>query len=542
MGKEFHVDGVPETEMFRQSIDTELSFSRWNRNSDTEAAYLEAAGSLLTVGRLDTDLEFVSRESAGTKLPKSLGTDKLVENFIDRLESIKSADPIRHTVFENEHISGTAPTQEFSFDNSKEIDVVSDEDFEREFGLISSDIQPGSETLQKAAKSIGLNVFSQVQEFKHFDEDMQSAPVSGAMDRTFVIRTAGRALFYVLVWYTFSTSLTLYNKELLGADLGRFPAPLLMNTIHFSMQAVISTLMLQFCCHSLRPPVRMSWRDYFLRVFPLAIATALDINFSNVSFVSISVTFATMCKSAAPVFLLLFAFLFKLEAPSFKLLGIIAIISVGILLTVTKETQFNLGGFILVMLAAVMSGFRWTVMQILLQNEEYGLSNPFAAMQYLTPIMAIVTGMCSIATEPWRKLGQTHYFDSPLHIFGSSLLMLLGGSLAFFMVLAEYLLISETSALTLMVAGIVKEVVTIVVAIFFFHDSFTVSKAVGLVIIIFGISLFNWYKYQRIVEGKLSAHHLSSPSTAVQSSANYTILTEETSILELGEMEEQNNV
>lgn len=33
------------------------------------------------------------------------------------------------------------------------------------------------------------------------------------------------------------------------------------------------------------------------------------------------------------------------------------------------------------------------------------------------------------------------------------------------------------------------------VAVFFFHDPFTVLKGVGLVIIIFGVALFNWFKY-----------------------------------------------
>lgn len=88
--------------------------------------------------------------------------------------------------------------------------------------------------------------------------------------------------------------------------------------------------------------------------------------------------------------------------------------------------------------------------------------------------------------------------------------------------MTEFTVISETSAVTLTVAGVVKEVVTIVVsaawsggqasqvqaiqslkffaklllqvAIFFFHDSFTVVKGIGLVVIIVGVCLFNWFK------------------------------------------------
>jgi solute carrier family 35 protein C2 len=173
------------------------------------------------------------------------------------------------------------------------------------------------------------------------------------------------------------------------------------------------------------------------------------------------------CKSGAPVFILLFAFAFRLEVPSLKLLGIILIISFGVMLTVAKETEFQLEGFILVMLSTVMAGFRWTVTQLLLQKEEYGLNNPFVAMSYFTPIMALITVVFSLALEPWHKLGSTAFFDSTFHIFESCALMLLGGTLAFFMVMAEYLLISETSAVTMTIAGVIKEVVTIVVRLLY---------------------------------------------------------------------------
>lgn len=72
------------------------------------------------------------------------------------------------------------------------------------------------------------------------------------------------------------------------------------------------------------------------------------------------------------------------------------------------------------------------------------------------------------------------------------------------MVLTEYLLISATSAVTFTVAGIVKEVVTIVVAVFFFHDRFTILKGIGLSVIIVGVCLFNWYKYQKLKKNPLN--------------------------------------
>ncbi|XP_068665792.1 probable sugar phosphate/phosphate translocator At1g06470 [Aristolochia californica] len=331
-----------------------------------------------------------------------------------------------------------------------------------------------------------------------------------------------KTLCLILLWYTSSTCLTLYNKTLLGEKIGHFPAPMLMNTVHFSMQAVLSKIII-FFSRRLQPQVEMSWKDYFLRVVPTAIGTALDINLSNASLVFISVTFATMCKSAAPIFLLMFAFAFKLESPSIKLFGIIIVISIGVLLTVAKEAEFELWGFIFVMLAAVMSGFRWSMTQILLQKETYGIKHPITLMSYVTPIMALTTALFSLLMDPWHKFKGSHYFNSSWHVFQSCLLMVIGGSLAFLMVLTEYILVSETSAVTVTIAGVVKEAVTILVAVFYFHDQFTVLKGIGLFTIMVGVSLFNWYKYLKLQKSVSDGNNQESMSLTT-GTGKYVIL------------------
>ncbi|KAM1060810.1 hypothetical protein ACFX2J_025139 [Malus domestica] len=269
----------------------------------------------------------------------------------------------------------------------------------------------------------------------------------------------------------------------------------------------------------------------------------MDVNLSNASLVFISVTFATMCKSAAPIFLLLFAFAFRLESPSVRLSGIILIISLGILLTVAKETEFDFWGFIFVMLAAVMSGFRWCMTQILLQGSENkvdtkiqcstliletdlgGLRNPLTLMSFVTPVMAVLTAILSLVFDPWDELRENNYFDNPGHIGRSLLLMLFGGTLAFFMVLTEFILVSVTSAVTVTIAGVVKEALTILVAVIYFHDEFTRLKGAGLFIIILGVSLFNWYKYDKLKARHTREDDMEEP-VMTNNAAKYVILEE----------------
>uniref|UniRef100_A0A161WRW2 Sugar phosphate transporter domain-containing protein n=1 Tax=Daucus carota subsp. sativus TaxID=79200 RepID=A0A161WRW2_DAUCS len=338
-----------------------------------------------------------------------------------------------------------------------------------------------------------------------------------------------KTLFFILVWYTFSLLLTLYNKSLLGNDMGKFPAPLLMNTFHFGMQAVFARAITWIWSSRFQTTVKMSWKDYFMRVVPTALGTALDINLSNASLVFVTVTFATMCKSASPIFLLLFAFAFRLESPSAKLFGIILVISVGILFTGWLLNQFICCKGNRIPITGIhfchdCCCYVWLSLDND-SNTASGLQNPLMLMSFIAPVMAVSTGILSLIFEPWSEFGTNVYFNSSWHITRSCLLLLLGGTLAFFMVLTEYILVSVTSAVTVTIAGVVKEVVTILVAVIYFHDEFTWMKGCGLIIIIIGVSLFNWYKYQKLQKGESSEDDMSG-SLRTNVPAKYVILEE----------------
>ena len=60
----------------------------------------------------------------------------------------------------------------------------------------------------------------------------------------------------------------------------------------------------------------------------------------------------------------------------------------------------------------------------------------------------------------WVTLPASVYFETPRRTSFTLLLIFVGACLAFFLVWAEYQLIKETSALTFMIAGTVKEVLT----------------------------------------------------------------------------------
>src|ERR1700761_7490805 len=105
-----------------------------------------------------------------------------------------------------------------------------------------------------------------------------------------------------------------------------------------------------------------------------------------------------MCKSSVLGFVLLFAFIFRLEKPSWKLFGIIATMTVGVFLMVAGEARFNVTGFALIMSSAASSGFRWSLTQILLIRNP-ATSNPFSSIFFLAPIMFLTLLILALAVE-----------------------------------------------------------------------------------------------------------------------------------------------
>jgi solute carrier family 35 protein C2 len=124
----------------------------------------------------------------------------------------------------------------------------------------------------------------------------------------------------------------------------------------------------------------------------------------------------------------------------------------------------------------------------------------------LTPIMSATLLLISLLFERlWAVLPPSPYFSTPLHCAVTAAVMAFGGVIAFSMVWAEYALIGRTSALTFMVVGIFKEIVTVGAAVLVLHEPFTVVNAVGLLVLVAGVAGFNWMKWRRIAAGELRA-------------------------------------
>ena len=205
-----------------------------------------------------------------------------------------------------------------------------------------------------------------------------------------------------------------------------------------------------------------------------------------------------MCKSSSLAFVLAFAFLFRLEDPSIKLVVIITAMTIGVILMVAGEAAFDALGFILVILAAFFSGFRWALTQILLLKNP-ATSNPFSSIFFLAPVMFVSLVIIAIPVEGVRSLalGLKALVDTK-GIFPGVCILIFPGCLAFMMTASEFALLQRTSVVTLSICGIFKEVITISAAAIVFKDPFTPINGAGLIVTIISIAAYNYIKIRKM--------------------------------------------
>jgi solute carrier family 35 protein C2 len=205
---------------------------------------------------------------------------------------------------------------------------------------------------------------------------------------------------------------------------------------------------------------RMSWREWASISIPCGLVTALDVGLSNLSLVTITITFYTMVKSSTPIFVLGWAYVFGIEKITWRLIGVIMVIAAGEFLTVVGEVDFVLHGFVLCMVASVLSGARWTLVQLKLQSLDPPLKTTIVTMKLLAPSMFFGMLFISLAVEkPWTKFANENSEEiSQIFVLG-----IIGGLLAVSMVLCEFYLILHANAIILMIGGVMKEMMTIMI-------------------------------------------------------------------------------
>lgn len=278
------------------------------------------------------------------------------------------------------------------------------------------------------------------------------------------------------------------------------------------VQFTLAMLIRLIWADKFRPKERPTRRDYLTKILPTAASTGGDIGLSNLSLKTITLSLYTMCKSSTLIFVLIFAFAFRLETYSLRLISVISLISFGVFCMVFNTTAVSIPGVLMVFSASALGGLRWALTELVMHKKAMGLSNPFATIFWLAPLMALALAVVSMIAEGWFGILRSEFFDGWRAVETGGVIVL-PGTLAFAMVASEYFVIQRAGVVPLSIAGIFKEVSTISISAWVFGDQLTTFNIIGVVITITGIALYSFHKYQKSISSTVELDAEGKPIT-----------------------------
>jgi len=349
-------------------------------------------------------------------------------------------------------------------------------------GLLGSTSRKG-ERIVRHAKAKGTKVAKRLRREvkgrgKEFKQNMSSDSVYSAAFRT---------LCLIGFYYVTSIGLTFFQSSLIK----KIKFPMTIVSVHFLIKLILSYFArISYEIYTGKERVTLEWKTLLGRVGVVAVVAALDIGLSQAGFQYIQVALYTVTKSTSIIFILLFSLIFGLERKHWSLIAIVSMIGVGLMMFTYKSTDFNLLGFSMVLTASFLSGIRWTLSQLIMQRSSLGLSNPIDMIYHVQPIMTFTLLPFVLGFDGPKLLDLAeHFSDYNFEVFALDVgEVMAGGILAFLMEASEFLLVSHTSSLTLSISGIVKEIITMGLAVIYQSTDLSNINLAGLVVCLLGIS------------------------------------------------------
>lgn len=304
-----------------------------------------------------------------------------------------------------------------------------------------------------------------------------------------VLKDGVLTYLYLLLYITLSSGQIFFNKWVLSSKEINFPYPLGLTLLHMVFSSVLC-FMLTKGFKVLKVEEGMTLDIYATSVIPIGAMFAMTLWLGNTAYLYISVAFAQMLKAVMPVAVFILGVAAGLEVMSCRMLLIMSVISFGVVIASYGEISINWIGVVYQMGGVVGEALRLIFMEILVKRKGIKL-NPISIMYYVSPCSAL----CLLI--PWIFLEKPKIDANATWNFPVSVLML-NSLCTFALNLSVFLVISHTSALTIRVAGVVKDWVVVLLSALLFADTkLTGINLLGYGIAIAGVAAYNNHKLKK---------------------------------------------
>ena len=308
-----------------------------------------------------------------------------------------------------------------------------------------------------------------------------------------VLRDALEAHACVALWIVLSATVIVFNKYILTTY--GFPYPIALTMMHMGFCSAVAFVLVRVV-RVVPPSEGMTRETYGKRVAPIAGLFAVSLWASNTAYVYLSVAYIQMLKALSPVTVYGIGCAIGLERYSRGRLANMLVVTVGVMIASYGELNFNMYGFCVQMLAVVVEACRIVSVQIVLGKANLKL-NSITTLYYVSPA-SFVFLLVPFALLEMPKIAYGLEITHSVHY--SAGIMLANATCAFLLNAALYLLIGRTSALTLNVSGVIKDMFLIGISAAIFESPVSATQLVGSLVAFSGVCYYNYSKLNESFE------------------------------------------
>uniref|UniRef100_A0A8C9RHB0 Solute carrier family 35 member E2B n=1 Tax=Scleropages formosus TaxID=113540 RepID=A0A8C9RHB0_SCLFO len=296
-----------------------------------------------------------------------------------------------------------------------------------------------------------------------------------------------KALAYLCLWYFFSFCTLFLNKYILSLLEGE---PSMLGAVQMLSTTVIGCVKMYVPCCLYKHKSRAEYPSNFLMImlFVGLMRLFTTVVLGLVSLKNVAVSFSETVKSSAPIFTVIMSRLILGEYTGLWVNLSLFPIMAGLALCTATEVSFNLLGFSAALSTNIMDCLQNVFSKKLLSGDKYKFSPP--ELQFYTSaaavIMLIPAWIFLLDIPVIGKSGRSFRFSQDV-----ALLLLFDGVLFHLQSVTAYALMGRISPVTFSVASTVKHALSIWLSIIVFSNQVTLLSAVGTVLVIVGVMLYN---------------------------------------------------
>jgi solute carrier family 35 protein C2 len=288
-----------------------------------------------------------------------------------------------------------------------------------------------------------------------------------------------------MMWMVISPMFTMLNKWCFTE--GGFPFPVTLTALHMGSCFVV------FGAISLLPRGIRAWVlpdvdtpipcDVYLKGFvPAALLMAVSLGLGNVALLHTSVIFTQLIKPLNVVITSVAAFAWGLEVPTVTHLLTVTIVAGGVCVAAFGGTEFSVIGLLCQLTASAAEGLRLIVLQGVMQTNLK--LDPVTTVYRFAPLASLVLCFMSVLLENPLDLSHVH----------APGMILMNCISAVILNILIALVIARTSAVVSVLAGVAKDIGTIIVSSYIFGQPLTFTDMLGYGMSLTGICMYKVYK------------------------------------------------